>query len=67
MPPTFTDWTPDFYGDVATLFVNEEADVLSAGVPNGLKVSSFFVADSNRHQGPGKSLSWLMIFSLFLP
>ena len=45
MPPTFTDWTPDFYGDVATLFVNEEADVLSAGVPNGLKVSSLFVGD----------------------
>ena len=45
MPPTITDWTPDFYGDVATLFVNEEADVLSAGVPNGLKVSSLFVGD----------------------
>ena len=35
---TFSDWTPDFYADVATLFVNEESDVLSAGVPNGLKV-----------------------------
>ena len=67
MPPTFTDWTPDFYGDVATLFVNEEADVLSAGVPNGLKVSSLFVVDSGRPQGPGKSSSLLMILPLYLP